>query len=234
MAKSLVPRMERDSEKKDQKEAPTQANQLTWDIDPKKPSGDEKWLKELILQPIEGSQANFFHIKENGAKIGRHSHNQVVILDESVSRNHAEILFRNNDFFLKDIGSTTGTYIKIISRLQLKVDMIIEIGSYQFIVTHIEIYNKGEQEKSFLKLEMLDGPEGNDIRERNTFIINEAGTIGRKPNNLLKFQDDLHMSNIHCKISLVNNNYFIEDLSSTNGYFRLTQVLEKTEQGRSD
>ena len=183
MAKSLAPRMERDSEKKDQKEQPTQANQLAWDIDPKKPSGDEKWLKELILQPIEGSQANFFHIKENGAKIGRHSHNQVVILDESVSRNHAEILFRNNDFFLKDIGSTTGTYIKIISRLQLKVDMIIEIGSYQFIVTHIEIYNKGEQEKSFLKLEMLDGPEGNDIRERNTFMALARFLICERPSS---------------------------------------------------
>ena len=210
---------DRDGERRDQSQAG--AMPTHWDIDPKKPaSGEEKWLKEMILQPIEGSQANFFHIKETGGKIGRHSHNQVVILDESVSRNHAEILFKNNEFFLKDIGSTTGTYIKIVNRLQLKVDMIIEIGSYQFIVSEIKIALKGianDNEKSYIKLEVLDCPESNDSRERNTYLIYDAGTIGRKPNNLMKFQEDLHMSNIHCKISLVSNSYFLEDLSSTNG-----------------
>ncbi len=37
----------------------------------------------------------------------------MVILEESVSRFHANIEFYKNDFFIKDVGSTTGTFIKI-------------------------------------------------------------------------------------------------------------------------
>lgn len=58
--------------------------------------------------------------------------NEVVIYDESVSRHHAEIIFQENEFYLRDIGSTTGTYIKIVDKIELELGMIIEIGSYQF------------------------------------------------------------------------------------------------------
>jgi len=37
----------------------------------------------------------------------------MVILEESVSRYHAEILFKNEEFFIKDIGSTTGSFLKV-------------------------------------------------------------------------------------------------------------------------
>ena len=54
-----------------------------------------------------------FTISEQGMQIGRHSTNQIVIFDESVSRYHADIFFKNEKFYLRDIGSTTGTFIKI-------------------------------------------------------------------------------------------------------------------------
>ena len=34
-------------------------------------------------------------------------------MEESVSRSHAEIKFRDNKFYLKDTKSSTGTFIKI-------------------------------------------------------------------------------------------------------------------------
>lgn len=74
---------------------------------------------ELIIQQSDGPQTSFFSVKEDGAKIGRHSSNQILILDESISRYHAEIKFENGVFFLKDIGSTTGTFIKIEERKQI-------------------------------------------------------------------------------------------------------------------
>ena len=143
-----------------------------------------------------------------------------MILDESVSRSHAQIIFRNNNFYLKDVGSTTGTYIKISNRLRLVVGMILEIGSYQFIVNEIYIAPKGVLEKdpsakkSHIILEIYDSPEDG---EKKCFTIYESGSIGRKLNNHIPFVDDLHMSNSHCNISLVNNQYLLEDLSSTNG-----------------
>ena len=104
---------------------------------------------ELIIRPIEGRQTNFYYIKEQGGKIGRHSVNEVVIYDESVSRHHAEITFETNEFYLQDIGSTTGTYIKIEERLPLDNDMILEIGSYQFRVKSIFLFKKNKIVKIF-------------------------------------------------------------------------------------
>ena len=112
-------------------------DQENFDIE-KIPNGQSN---ELIIRPIEGRQTNFYYIKESGGKIGRHSVNEVVIYDESVSRHHAEITFIEGEFYLQDIGSTTGTYIKIEERLPLEPDMILEIGSYQFRVKSI-LFNK--------------------------------------------------------------------------------------------
>ena len=58
-------------------------------------------------------------MKEQGAKIGRHSSNQILILDESISRFHAEIKFKDDTFFIKDTGSTTGTFIKINEKYEI-------------------------------------------------------------------------------------------------------------------
>lgn len=82
---------------------------------------------------------------------------------------------------------------------------------------------EGVQDKSHILLEAYDVPEDNktfetgEDTERKIYRIEEAGTIGRKLNNNIFFAEDLHMSNMHCKISLVNDKYFLEDLSSTNG-----------------
>jgi len=59
-----------------------------------------------------------------------------MILDDSVSRHHANIIF-DNQFYLNDAGSTTGTYIKITEQLVMDEDLIIEMGSNQFMVTKI-------------------------------------------------------------------------------------------------
>lgn len=98
--------------------------------------------------------------------------------------------------------------------------MILEIGSYQFIVTEIHIAPKSPVEKdpnaqkSHIILEIYDAPEDG---EKQSYTIHESGSIGRKLNNNIPFVDDLHMSNSHCNIALVNNQYLLEDLSSTNG-----------------
>ena len=84
----------------------------------------------LIIEPVEGVQTSFFCVKEEGGKIGRHSSNQILILEESISRYHAEILFHDKKFFLKDIGSSTGTFIKVKDRIELTLGMVLEMGSY--------------------------------------------------------------------------------------------------------
>jgi pSer/pThr/pTyr-binding forkhead associated (FHA) protein len=41
-------------------------------------------------------------------------------LDESISRFHAEIKYSDGKFLLRDSGSTTGTFIKIMEKTQIQ------------------------------------------------------------------------------------------------------------------
>lgn len=179
----------------------------------------------ITVKSIEGPSDMNFKVDCEGIKIGRHSSNQIVIFDESVSRYHAEIIFANDQFYLRDIGSTTGTFIKIIEPLELRLDMIIEVGSYQLQVTHIEIGSSNND--SYVEFTIYEAPE--EMIDRN-FMLYSNNSIGRKTSNSLSFTDDLHMSNLHCKIYLINDLFFLEDIASTNGsWLRLSPEGLKSE-----
>ena len=69
----------------------------------------------IVLKVVEGQQLNnVYLVGENGARFGRHSaSNDIVISESFVSRKHCEITTNNGSFFLKDLGSTTGTFLMI-------------------------------------------------------------------------------------------------------------------------
>lgn len=167
---------------------------------------------ELIIQPTEGTQTTFYCIKESGGKIGRHSSNQMVILEESVSRFHAEIVFKSKEFYIRDIGSTTGTFIKIPNNIQLEAGMMLELGSNQFCVEKTNCLNNSGE----LSLIVVEGP---DQGQRLSIALKDQlswNSIGRKATNTFPF-DDQHLSNMHAKFFILDNNFYLEDLSSTNG-----------------
>jgi len=173
---------------------------------------------ELVLQPVEGSQTNFYRFDSKGGKIGRHSSNEMVILEESISRHHAEILFNDNCFFLKDNGSTTGTFIKI-PEVILKEKMIIEMGSNQFLI------EKVSEKENLIEVLVIEGTEKN-CRKSLNFTVTPVVTFGRKINNTIALASDNHMSNTHSRIQKDERNVFIlEDLNSTNGYFFLFNIV---------
>lgn len=167
---------------------------------------------ELIIQPVDGVQTNnFYCLNETGGRIGRHSNNEIVILEESVSRHHSKIEFQNGRFYLVDIGSTTGTFIKIQGNLQLREGMMLELGSNQFLVSEINFISETE---GTLKLKIIEGMHMNQ-----EFYIRNSATIGRKASypNSIPFTDDFHLSNNHAKIQIIEKKFIFEDLGSTNG-----------------
>ncbi|CAK76878.1 unnamed protein product (macronuclear) [Paramecium tetraurelia] len=179
-----------------------------------------KISNELIIQPTEGPQTNFYCIKESGGKIGRHSSNQILILEESISRFHAEIVFQDEDFFIKDIGSTTGTFIKVESKLELEIGMVIELGSNQFEIQQLTSNNQ-TVEVVMLIIEGLNSSEKHIIALNPQKCVT---TVGRKQTADLTFSEDHHLSNIHAKICLIEGRVYLEDMGSTNGsWLRLSK-----------
>jgi hypothetical protein len=56
-----------------------------------------------------------------------------------VSRSHAEIVFRMGDFFIKDLESSTGSFLKVQDWVPVVENMIFELGSNQFRVSKIKV-----------------------------------------------------------------------------------------------
>lgn len=167
----------------------------------------------ITVWSIEGSIDMPCKVDSKGARIGRHSSNQIVILDESVSRYHAEIISMDYNFYLRDIGSSTGTYVKVFEPLALKEGMIVEVGSYQFQVGRIVIANTNIEE-SFVEFGVYDSID--DLTAQSFRLLHNS-SIGRKSTNTISLNDDLHMSNLHCKIYLLGDKFLLEDIESTNG-----------------
>lgn len=67
-------------------------------------------MAKLLIQMPNGEEVTH-DLPEDTTTIGRRPDNSLVIEDTSVSSHHAEILFENNAFFVKDLGSTNGTYL---------------------------------------------------------------------------------------------------------------------------
>lgn len=74
-------------------------------------------------------------INKKRLHIGRHSDNDIRILSDKVSRQHAIIIYHDNEFFIRDMNSKNGTFVqnKQIDMQQIFDGSVIEIGEYSLI-----------------------------------------------------------------------------------------------------
>jgi hypothetical protein len=63
------------------------------------------------LRITMGTEIKTFPIRPGLAYVGRSTVNDIVINDSTISQRHASIEYSRNGVFLKDLGSTNGTYV---------------------------------------------------------------------------------------------------------------------------
>ena len=100
-------------------------------------------MAKLLIQMPDGQEITH-DLPEDITTIGRRPDNSLQIEDASISSRHAEIYFENNAFFVKDQGSTNGTYLNggQIKKAPLTHDDELRFGS---IVTQFKsLNNSGE------------------------------------------------------------------------------------------
>jgi len=98
-------------------------------------------------------------------KIGRKLENDLVIQDVLVSREHAEILYRDNQYFLRDLNSTGGTFLNNnkIDEAQLFSNDLILIANTPIMFI---LEDKQEiQDNLSRKTGSLEDSEDNDTSE---------------------------------------------------------------------
>jgi len=158
----------------------------------------------LVLKAVEGQLLNnVYIIGDNGAALGRHSaSNDMVISESFVSRRHCEIKYvagsnhssgvgqpdqrhmpsadgELTNFYLRDIGSTTGTFVMVRQEMLLKSNMMFQMGLSEFKVVTTS-------KPSMCELHVFEGPS----RNRMVPVDDSGLTIGRDPNNTFCVQED--------------------------------------------
>ena len=168
----------------------------------------------IVLKAVEGQCKNkIFEINSCGATIGRHSGSNDYVINESfVSRKHCELRYnsRSNQFLLKDVGSTTGTFLMIKSKHKLHVDFMFQMGLSEFKVTNIRYSSHGIP--LCVNLTGYEGP----ARGKEALIDRNGGVIGRDSENIISIPEDSQLSSKHGKIFFDKKNFYIEDIGSTN------------------
>ncbi len=79
--------------------------------------------------------------------IGRHSDNNVVLLDPSVSRFHAKIIFRDKHYYIQDLRSSQGTFVndvRVNQEMLFEENDALTIGGDRLILTK-EITDKDKK-----------------------------------------------------------------------------------------
>jgi hypothetical protein len=109
------------------------------------PSGRQPTSPDLFLGPtlevVKGeASASRLHLGQALLRIGRTTHNDLVVKDAAVSRSHAQILFEGDRFLIEDLGSANGTYVNgnRIERVPLANGSRIVVGQTEMLYTYAE------------------------------------------------------------------------------------------------
>jgi hypothetical protein len=88
----------------------------------------------LMIQ-IGQEAGSWFQLDRQTMSIGRHPDSDIFLNDVTVSRRHAEITLRDDEYYIKDAGSLNGTYMnrKRVEEERLCPGNEIQIGKFRLL-----------------------------------------------------------------------------------------------------
>jgi pSer/pThr/pTyr-binding forkhead associated (FHA) protein len=142
-------------------------------------------------------------------KIGRDNSNDIAINEPRISRNHAIITdLKDGTYEIKDLGSTNGTFVNGERITQIIIIPGDKVEVATCLVNWVAAFTEPETSGQFTT-----------IKEEPFSKIRKTISIGSSTENDLVLTESF-VSNYHAKISLLKNGeYYIQDLSSSNGTF---------------
>ncbi len=84
-----------------------------------------------------GGKSKLIELREGEITIGRSPECAIQLRRTMVSRRHAQVTFRNEEYHLEDLGSTNGTYVNGIKAVKciLRNNDQIDIGGVKMLFT---------------------------------------------------------------------------------------------------
>jgi class 3 adenylate cyclase/pSer/pThr/pTyr-binding forkhead associated (FHA) protein len=151
--------------------------------------------------------------------------------DPQIAAQHARFTQLGAEVYVEDMGSSCGVYLQVREPQRLKDGDIIQIGRQRlrFIAQGQSIptaptvapdrtaaltrpFAKATAAASLFLLDSND-------RETDRYELRGVETSFGRSKGTYTFRDDPYLSTVHARIKLQDNQYFLEDLGSTNGTF---------------
>lgn len=190
---------------------------------------DEMALAKLQwIDPVSGQRREFVLKEGATATIGRSSNNDIQIAEQHVSRQHAVVAYRDGVFMVSDLGSSNGTFVN-----DNAVDEPFPLFAGDEIRLYVPTLNfhalepgdvEAAEDSGNISLMPQTGQGSlivtNGPQEGQTIpLVLEEVLIGRATNNAtweILLQDP-SVSRPHAKIIRRDDQWFVEDLGSSNG-----------------
>lgn len=188
---------------------------------------------------VELETGRRYRLRVGDNTVGRQG-TDVLLLDATVSRNHARIHVENGQISVEDLGSTNGTKV---GDLRLTPNQPVSVTSgtllrFGNVQLRLEVRGGETAEKTVAiaapssettllapaaqpeetvspvaRLRKLEGP-GNELS-----VPAGVSRIGRRPTNELIVTGDAYVSGLHAEIRVENGEAWLMDVGSTNGTF---------------
>jgi hypothetical protein len=93
----------------------------------------------MVVRSCDGNLAAFYIMREKNLKIGRSIANTIRSLEVSVENEHAEVIRVGAKYYLRDMGTEAGTFIKIEGPRVLGEGTLVEMGSFLLEVRGVDV-----------------------------------------------------------------------------------------------
>lgn len=122
---------------------------LTWviltlwrDLRAKSQAIAERRVPPIHLQPLDERAESGYHFNRTQVTLGRNPACDCVLEDETVSSYHARLVYRDNQWWLEDLGSTNGSFIdgqRATTPVVITSSDRLRFGQLDFLVTIEEL-----------------------------------------------------------------------------------------------
>ncbi len=170
-------------------------------------------MKSAITVSYRGEVVSTIDIDHSSPKkfytLGRSSKNDVILQSAIVSNEHLVFELREGELYVRDLNSTNGMFVNGVKRTNAELNN----GDT------IRIDDLGDQhEEGVLIIYSMHDSNVDEKWLECSLTEKSSITIGRDDTNSIALPHSL-VSRQHAYIEKINNDYYIEDLRSTNGTF---------------
>jgi pSer/pThr/pTyr-binding forkhead associated (FHA) protein len=185
----------------------------------------------LVVIAQDGTPGRHYALSAEGADIGRVEGSILLPSDPYISPRHARLSWKNNRFFLQDLGSLNGVYVRIREQRRLENADLVLVG---LEVLRFEIVSDAEKvlapaadhgthffgSPAFPRYARLcqRTVEG---ATRDTFYLSRPETIIGRESGDIVFTSDPYMSRRHAALTRDDRDksFVLRDLGSSNGTY---------------